>query len=454
MVKKTIKIGCCIAFYYLALLDIACAAFAPKKGSIIRDAEIEYVLRDIVSPIFKVAGLNPDEAKIYLVVNPEMNAAATVDSTIFLNTGLLTKVNLAELVGIIAHETAHIALEHISRFYGTSKNSSLISMASTALGIAIGAFGNADLGIGTVVLGNQIALRSLLHYSRGQEASADQAAIRYLCRLKWPIRGLQQFLLKLSRRELFSSSVHNVYMITHPLSSTRVQLLDKYVKQYKVGDSVLPINLQKRYRRAMSKLKAFINPPQHMLFAVDKYNIHQEDMHYVKAIAFYRINNLNDSISELQKLQVLEPNNPYLHDLEGQIYYENGLIAKSLQAYKRALHLLPDSNLIRLYYVQSMMQMESYNSKVAINELHKVLISERKNPHVWHLLAVLYGKSGEMDRASLCLAEKFLSLNKFDFAMKQAIKADKITTSKKIKKQAQDIIHFAQKELLLLKGYK
>ena len=455
MVKKIAKI---IFLYRLVfcflLIHCAHAVFTPKQGSIIRDSEIETVLQDIVSPIFRVAGLNPKEAKIYIVVNSEMNAAATVDNTIFLNTGLLTKVSLTELIGIIAHETSHIALEHVSRFYGTTKNSSLISMASFALGVAIGAFGNADLGIGTIVLGNQIALRSLLHYSRGQEAAADQAAVRYLTKLQWPVYGLQNFLLRLSKREIFSSIIHNVYMITHPLSRTRVQLLDKYVQKYNDNNYKLPASLHMRYDRVIVKLNAFIQPPQHLLFTIDNQKISKKNILYAKAIAFYRTNQLSKSINVLRELCKLEPHNQYIEDLKGQIYYENGRIKQSIQSYKRALELAPNTPLIRLYYIQSLMQLNDYDKNYAIQELHKVLLYERKTPHIWHLLAVVYGKKGIMDRSSLCLAEKFLTLNKFDYAIKQATKADKITTDPVIKKKASDIINFANRKLALLAKHK
>ncbi|MGN6671558.1 MAG: M48 family metalloprotease, partial [Candidatus Nucleicultricaceae bacterium] len=76
-----------------------------KSGAFLRDAEIESILTDFISPIFIVAGLNPRDIHIYIINNPDLNAAAGPNYSFFLNSGFLIDAsNADEIVGVLAHE--------------------------------------------------------------------------------------------------------------------------------------------------------------------------------------------------------------------------------------------------------------------------------------------------------------------------------------------------------------
>src|SRR5271156_101175 len=84
--------------------------------SIIRDTEIEAILHEEADPIFVAAGLDPKAVQIHLVESNEINAFSAGGEQIFLFTGLILQTkNPNQLIGVIAHETGHIAGGHIAR---------------------------------------------------------------------------------------------------------------------------------------------------------------------------------------------------------------------------------------------------------------------------------------------------------------------------------------------------
>ena len=56
---------------------------------LIRDAEIEGLMRLYTRPIFQAAGLNPGAVQVYLINDQRINAFVAGGQRIFINTGLL-----------------------------------------------------------------------------------------------------------------------------------------------------------------------------------------------------------------------------------------------------------------------------------------------------------------------------------------------------------------------------
>ena len=80
----------------------------------IRDTEIESILNEWSAPIFEVAGIPAENIKINLIADNNINAFVTEGKNMFINTGLIIKAGSANgLIGVIAHETGHIAGGHI-----------------------------------------------------------------------------------------------------------------------------------------------------------------------------------------------------------------------------------------------------------------------------------------------------------------------------------------------------
>ncbi|MEK9752697.1 MAG: M48 family metalloprotease [Rhodospirillaceae bacterium] len=186
--------------------------------SLIRDAEVENTIRTYAAPLFRAAGLKADDVKIYIVKDNTLNAFVAGGQNLFVNTGLLIASESAnQVIGVIAHETGHIAGGHLSRIHDAlSKNSAMSILAFVLGGAAAIATGRGDVGQAVAVGGQSMATRNLLAYSRVQESAADNAGMKYLDATKTSAKGLLEFMEKLGDQELLSPAQQDPYARTHP----------------------------------------------------------------------------------------------------------------------------------------------------------------------------------------------------------------------------------------------
>jgi predicted Zn-dependent protease len=114
--------GCVTRASRLAVLAVAAlAATMPVAAQaqglpVIRDAEIEQLLRDYSTPILRTAGLAQQNIRIVVINERTFNAFVADGHRIFVNTGVLVDATTPnEVIGVLAHETGHIAGGHLAK---------------------------------------------------------------------------------------------------------------------------------------------------------------------------------------------------------------------------------------------------------------------------------------------------------------------------------------------------
>lgn len=154
----------------------------------------------------------------YKVVNDSaINAFALPGGFIYVNRGVIeTADNEAQLAGVLAHETAHVALRH-----GTSQASKAYAwrLPLSILGAAVG--GNSVGGL-LVQLGAGFTLNSvLLKYSRNDETQADVMGTQLLYDTGYDPRGVAQFFEKLQAES--QGRATSEFFSSHPNPGNRMQ---------------------------------------------------------------------------------------------------------------------------------------------------------------------------------------------------------------------------------------
>lgn len=143
--------------------------------SVIRDQEIEDTLGIYARPVFEEAGLSPGNIDFILVQDENLNAFVAGGQNIFIHTGLILQTSgPEELVGVIAHETGHIASGHLFRTQEAIEDLTIQTMLANIIGLAAAAgakSGEAGIALGSA--GSSIAMRMMLRHSRIQESAAD-----------------------------------------------------------------------------------------------------------------------------------------------------------------------------------------------------------------------------------------------------------------------------------------
>src|SRR5271154_3800905 len=83
---------------------------------IIRDAEVEQLLRDYSSPILRAAGLGQRNIHVVIINDRAFNAFVVDAKRIFVNAGALMDAETPnQIIGVLAHETGHIHGGHLSK---------------------------------------------------------------------------------------------------------------------------------------------------------------------------------------------------------------------------------------------------------------------------------------------------------------------------------------------------
>lgn len=355
------------------------------------------------------------------MVNNESNAAATLNTTMILNTGfLLNTSNLNEVIGVLAHEVGHMEGRHVVRSIGAIENAQRTSILAAAAGIVLGVLTHRpDLGAALAIGSSISSIYAYLKYSRSEEASADQAAVRYLNGLCWPADGLVSFFKKLLGQELLSTNLQDPYMRSHPLTRDRMNSIERQIENS--CQKPFPTKMVDQYHLMRIKLEAFLLPPASV---IKKYSAQETLNQYAQAIAFYRQGYLDKSINLLIKIKEAYPEPAYIDELMGQIYYENGKIDFSIESYKNAANKMPHLFLFQFGLAQSLVAKNTPDSlKEAEKILEKLKKEEPKNIGVWQFLSVVYGRQKQMGAMALALAEKEILLQNWKEADQQAKRA-------------------------------
>lgn len=394
-------------FFMFALLPGF--AHAQQGLSIIRDTEIEQALREWSTPIWRTAGLNPDAVKIVLVQSQDLNAFVAGGQNIFIFTGLIAAAKSpAELLGVIAHETGHISGGHLIRSKRAIERASYEAILAAILGAGAAAAGSPEASRAIILGGQGLAVSGFLAHSRVQESSADQAALTYLEGAGINPSGLASFLMTLKQQELLPSSQQSAYLRTHPLTSERIAAMQDGAAKSKFIDSPAPSLMKDRFDRIKAKLDGFINTQRVAWIYTEKDT--SIPALYAKAIAAYRRSEKDKALALVGQLLEKEPNNPWFHEIKGQMLRDFGQLDKAVQSYRRAIALAPDAALIRIDLAQVLIEMPGGDPKTRYTEAEKnldaALQKEPRSGQIHRLYATMAGRMGDEPLARYHLAEE------------------------------------------------
>ncbi len=441
-----------LRIFYKSLFSIFLIYLYCSNNSVysnfIRDTEIENIINSWSHPIFKAAGIPVNTINIHLVADNEINAFVTDGKNMFLNTGLIIKAGSASgLIGVIAHETGHIAAGHIVKLKQTMRKlednqfiTSLLGMGILVLGSTNDNFKNDRVDIANTVLsiGPSLAQKSFFAFSRGNEYVADSLAIKYLKKTNRSPASLSIILEKLYGQELLLPERQDPFLRTHPLTRERMEMIKSKTPKKPIIDSKAD---KQSYLRIKAKLEGFLDNPGKVLLN-NKGNTVPE--RYARSIAYFRAPMFRKSIDEVNRLINEFPNDPYFLELKGQIYSENGYIEDAIRAYNKCLKIIPQSPLILL--ALSGLYLESSNTSkkrlLLVKEyLFDIIKEEPDNILAWHLKGITHSRLGEKTEADLSAAEEYLRRRNYKSAIffaKKVINNTKRFSSQSIR--ASDII--------------
>jgi predicted Zn-dependent protease len=448
-IKISLKHFLFAAFAALSLM-VGTIAWAQSgaRPVIIRDTEIEDTFRGWITPLLKVAGLNVESVNLVLVQSDQVNAFVAGGANIFIYTGLIDKTTgPEEIIGVLAHELGHIAGGHLIDTRDAMRKASYESILGMVLGVGTAIATGQGAAASAIMSGSSsIAQRNFMAHSRVNESSADQAALRFMEAAHINPSGLGSFLEKLESEELLPLDQQSAYMRTHPLTRERIADVETKAAASTYKDTDLRAEWKEQHARMKAKLSGYINPGRVPWVYDDRDQ--SVAARYARAVAAYRQNETGAAIKGIDALIATEPDNPYFHELRGQMLKDFGRVAEALPSYRKAVTLKPGAGLIRADLGHVLLESAGDNKQTlqeAIDQLHRALQEEPRTSRIHRLLATAYGRLGQETQAKLHLAEEALLQGRFPYAKSQASAVQK-TSSQGSREwiQAQDILSQAE----------
>jgi predicted Zn-dependent protease len=429
----------------VAVVGASFAAPAHAQLAFIRDAEVESIIRSYATPLFEAAGLDSQSVKVMIVNSGKINAFVAGGKKLFLNTGLLLAAKGSnQVIGVIAHETGHIAGGHLARTHEVLKNANAASILSYVLGAAALVAGAPSAALAIVAGGSAVSQQTFLKYSRGQEQAADQSAVTTLDRTGQSARGLLAFLEVLEKQEVLVIGRQDPYLRTHPLVSGRVDFVRNHVANSPYSDVIPSPREQARFARMIAKLRGFLSPREAFrLYPEEDQSI---EARYARAIAHYRRPDLAPALEEIDGLLEDYPGDGYFHELKGQILFENGRIDAAVLSYRRAVDIFPDAPLIRVGLAQAMVETGDQAALVdAVEQLEIAVRQDAEDPLAWRLLSIAYGRTDRLGMSALASAERAILVGDHRGAVAFAERADNLMPAGTPGQlRAQDIVFVAK----------
>ena len=402
-------------------------AFAQQSGiSLIRDAETEALVKRFAEPIWRAAGIDEHAVQVHLVKDQRINAFVAGGQQLFLNTGLITQVDTpSELIGVIAHETGHMAGGHLARTQEAMSGLEIPMIASMLLGVGAIAAGQTDVGAAVLMGSQHIAQRGVLAYSREQESRADQAGATFLERAHESGEGMLELFAKFRDEEVLSAQNQNPFIRSHPISEDRLSALRGRVEAspyFHKKDSAKDIH---DLKMVQAKLIGFLEPPSVTMNTYPPSD--QSDYaHYARAVAYHQLGKTPEALKELAPVLKNEPKDPYVHELQGQILFESGDIEPSIVAYREALKLDPHEPQLQLALGQAILARDTVPAaKEALPYLQEATRNISNYPYAYYQLSQAYGRLNEIGLAELATAQYYDTLGNAREATRHARRAQR-----------------------------
>jgi len=183
------------------------------------------------------AGLAPHDFRFFLVKDPSINAFALPGGYIGVHSGLVVQAaRESELMSVLAHEIGHVTQRHIARMFGQQRQSSGVMIAAALLA-AMAAGSNPDAAMGIVSLGQTVALKDQLSFSRDAEREADRVGLMLLRDAGFDAQAMARLFQKLAQAGRYYETAAPSWLRSHPLTSERIADVQTRIQSLATAES-------------------------------------------------------------------------------------------------------------------------------------------------------------------------------------------------------------------------
>jgi predicted Zn-dependent protease len=416
--KRATALTSLVAAAAIALTPFSAAHAQAKGPPVLRDTETEQLLREYTRPILRAAGLEKQNIQMVIVNEGSFNAFVADGRRIFVNYGaILQSETPNQIIGVLAHETGHLAGGHLSKLreqLANAQTQMIIAMLLGAGAMAVGSTrgsgsagnnGLANAGAAAIAGPQEMIRRTLLSYQRQQEENADRAGVKFLTATQQSPKGMYETFKRFTSESLFAARGADPYLQSHPMPAERVASLQEFASSSPYWDKKDDPALQLRHDMVRAKISAFMERPETVY---RRYPLTNDSMpaRYARAISTYLHGDLRSALAQIDALIQVQPNNPYFYEVRGQALLEGGKPAEAIPALRKAVALSNNAPLIEMLLGQALVGSDNkaYTDD-AVRILRAAVAREPEAILGYMQLAMAYGRKGDYAEADLASAQ-------------------------------------------------
>ena len=230
--------------------DAAFSSHAPANKLVTEEAILED-FKKLSDPLLEAVESERYTFEFHILEDPTLNAFALPGGKMAIHTGLILKAESAEeVLGVMAHEMAHVELQHSMR--------NLVEMVGL-YGIISAVLGDVS-GIAAILVNNAPYLMQM-KFSRDHEREADAMGFQYLMKANIDPRGMVAFFEKIQKEhdEAGAPDMDGALSMlsTHPATKERIANLNALIENEAGSGPYRIIDLD--FVAFQEKLKALLN---------------------------------------------------------------------------------------------------------------------------------------------------------------------------------------------------
>jgi predicted Zn-dependent protease len=302
--------------------------------------------KETLSKILPQTNLYNKTVEMTFLNSSQSNAFVIPGSHMFIYSDIMeTITNEDMLLGLIAHEVAHLDLRHYERqtkHSGEELQKTLILIGAGIAAALAGADGDATTALWLGGIANQA--ENTLTYSRNQEQEADRQGRQYLISAGLSPEGMNELFKAFFKRAIGQPKVE--FLSTHPSPDTR--LSDAF--STKTKETILGYRAPNDFEYFRASLLAYRAGIEERPYTyIDQQIQDSNARNFAKGLFSYLIQSPERSLMFLEKL---DTHNQFTDYLQAISFTAAGQNEKSIEAINRQLNIAPNNIIFSMLYAQ------------------------------------------------------------------------------------------------------
>ena len=400
---------------------------AHEAGDVMEDPEATEYLNQFGGSLIAHAGPRgaSQDFRFFFVNDPAVNAFALPGGYIGINSGLIVATQSEpELASVMAHEMGHVIQRHIARAIAREKQTNLIALATTLLGMIAAVKGKSpDAGQAAMMAGQGYAIQDQLNFGRDAEREADRVGFQILQDAHYDVNAMTTFFGRLQQVTRIYETATPAFLLTHPLTTERIADIQNRVREapYRQRPDSLDFQLVRARLRVLQDTTvqglrdtrtAFEDQLKTRSFA------NEAAVHYGLAVLLLKQNDAQGAQRELDevKKRVVVPD-AIVANCAIDVKQALGDATGAVELAKAARAQFPESRMIAQNYADTLQQAGRHDDAIAY--LRDQLRLYKSEPVLYELLAKSYAVKGDPMVSHRLLGEAYLLRGSIRAALQQ-----------------------------------